>query len=247
MKNPKHIAIIMDGNGRWASKRNHPRIYGHIRGGQIGRQIITTAAKQKLQYLTLFAFSTENWNRPKEELDILMKLLNKYLVKETSTMIQNSIHLRCIGHIEKFPGYIQERLKEAMEKTKKCQGMTLTLALNYGGRQEIHTAIKKIIKDVLIGKISIESVNEGIIDHYLETHFLPNPDIIIRTGGQQRLSNFLLWKASYAELFFIKKFWPNFSVQDFNDIIEAYQNRQRRFGSINSRISPSYLDWSVHQ
>ena len=233
METPQHIAIIMDGNGRWAKAQGHARTYGHNMGADTVHEIVTASAEKKLKYLTLFAFSTENWKRPQKELNILMKLLSKYLDREISTMMENNIRFCSIGYTKKFSLDIQQKLKKSMEKTKMNTGMTLTLALNYGGQQEIQLAMKNIAKDVLLKKIKVKDITEELINCYLETHFLPNPDIIIRTSGERRLSNFLLWKASYAELFFLKKNWPNFSVRDLNRIINLYHKRKRRFGAIS--------------
>ena len=222
----------MDGNGRWAKEKGYPRTYGHNMGAETVHKIVRASVKKKIKYLTLFAFSTENWRRPQRELSILMRLLSKYLDREIHTMIENNIRFCSIGCTKKFSFDIQQKLKKAMEKTKTNKGMTLTLALNYGGKQEIQLAMQNIAKDILLEKIAIKDIKERLIDSYLETCFLPNPDIIIRTSGEKRLSNFLLWKASYAELFFLKKNWPSFSVRDLNRIIHLYRKRKRRFGAI---------------
>lgn len=222
----------MDGNGRWAKAKGYSRTYGHNIGAETVRKIVTASAKKKLKYLTLFAFSTENWRRPQTELNILMKLLSKYLDRETPTMMKNNVRFCSIGDTKKFSLDIQQKLKKSTEKTKTNTGMTLTLALNYGSKQEIRLAMQNIAKDISSKKIKIKDITEDLINRYLETHFLPNPDIIIRTSGERRLSNFLLWKASYAELFFLKKNWPSFSVRDLNRIINLYHKRKRRFGAI---------------
>ena len=232
VKVPKHIAIIMDGNGRWAEKRGYPRIYGHVRGAKAVKATVKIAAKKQIKYLTLFALSTENWKRPQEEINILMKLLSKYLDSEIDTMMQNNIRLRSIGQTQKLPIQIQNKLKNCIETTSNNKGMTLTLALNYGGKQEIKFVTQRIVRDVLSGQIKQADITEDLIDQHLETSFLPNPDIIIRSSGEKRLSNFLLWKASYAELFFIEKQWPDFSEEDLNYMINAYHKRKRRFGGI---------------
>ena len=233
MQTPQHIAIIMDGNGRWAKERGYSRTYGHNKGSETVRKIVTASVKKGLKYLTLFAFSTENWRRPQKELSILMRLLSKYLDREIPTMMENNVRFCSVGYTKKFSSDIQKKLKKAMEKTKENKGMTLTLALNYGGKQEIQLAIQNIAKDVLSKKIKVKNITEELIDCYLETCFLPNPDIIVRTSGEKRLSNFLLWRASYAELFFLKKHWPSFSVRDLNRIIYLYNKRGRRFGAIS--------------
>ena len=231
----QHIAIIMDGNGRWAEAKGYPRSYGHTQGAKAVRRVVVAAAKKKLKYLTLFAFSTENWKRPKKELDVLVKLLGRYLDRETRTMMQNNIRLCYIGHIEKFGLNVQQKLEKSVEETRTNKGMTLTLALNYGSKQELQLAMQKITRDVLLKKIKIEDMKEDLIDCYLETYFLPHPDIIIRTGGEKRLSNFLLWQCSYAELFFLKKHWPSFSGKDLTQVIDLYYKRKRRFGAIKER------------
>ncbi len=232
VKIPKHIAIIMDGNGRWAEKRGYPRIYGHVRGAKAVKATVKAAFQKQIKYLTLFALSTENWKRPQEEINILMKLLNKYLDREIYTMMKNNIRLCSIGQTQKLPIHIQNKLKNCIETTSHNKGMTLTLALNYGGKQEIASVMQDIVRDVLSGRIKQTDITENLIDQHLETSFLPNPDIIIRSSGEKRLSNFLLWKASYAELFFTKKQWPDFSEGDLSYIIDAYRKRKRRFGGI---------------
>ena len=237
MRIPQHIAIIMDGNGRWAKEKGRPRTYGHNMGAKIVHKVVTASVKKKLKYLTLFAFSTENWRRPQTELSILMRLLTKYLDREIQTMMKNNVRFCSIGYIKKFSLDIQQKLKKSIEKTKTNTGMTLTLALNYGGKQEIQLAIQNIAKDILSKKIKVKDITEDLINRYLETHFLPNPDIIIRTSGEKRLSNFLLWKAPYAELFFLKKNWPSFSIKDLNRIINLYHKRKRRFGAVCEKSS----------
>lgn len=237
MKTPQHIAIIMDGNGRWAKEKGHPRTYGHNMGAKTVHKIVTASVKKKLKYLTLFAFSTENWKRPQTELSLLMKLLSKYLDREIQTMMENNVRFCSIGYTKKFSIDIQQKLKKSIEKTKANTGMTLTLALNYGGKQEIQLAMQNIAKDISSKKIKIKDITENLINRYLETYFLPSPDIIIRTSGERRLSNFLLWKASYAELFFPKKHWPSFSVKDLNRIIHLYHKRKRRFGAVCEKSS----------
>ena len=232
VKTLQHIAIIMDGNGRWAKERGYSRTYGHNKGAETVHKIVTASVKKGLKYLTLFAFSTENWKRPQKELSILMKLLSKYLDRETQTMMENNVRFCSVGYTNKFSSGIQQKLKKAIEKTKMNRGMTLTLALNYGGKQEIQLAVQNIAKDILSKEITVKDITKELIDRYLETYFLPNPDIIIRTSGEKRLSNFLLWKASYAELFFLRKNWPSFSVKDLNRIIHLYHKRGRRFGGV---------------
>ena len=223
----------MDGNGRWAKTQGYARTYGHNMGAETVHNIVTASVKKRLKYLTLFAFSTENWKRPQKELDILMRLLSKYLDSEIHTMMKNNVRFCSIGYTKKLSLDIQQKIKKSIEKTKTNTGMTLTIALNYGGKQEIQLAMQNIAKDVLLEKIKVKDITEELIHRYLETYFLPHPDIIIRTSGEKRLSNFLLWKASYAELFFLKKNWPSFSIRDLNRIINLYHKRKRRFGAIS--------------
>ncbi len=236
-KLPKHIAVIMDGNGRWAKKQGKLRIFGHENGVEAVRKTVESCAKIGIEYLTLYAFSTENWNRPKLEVDTLMKLLVASLRKELKTLTKNNIQLMAIGNIETLPKKALKELKEVIQKTSKNTGMTLTLALSYGSREELKTAIKEISSKVKNNIMSPENIDETIINTHLYTHFLPDVDLLIRTSGEHRISNFLLWQIAYAELYFIDVFWPDFSENHLVDAIISYQNRERRFGKTSEQLN----------
>lgn len=229
---PKHIAIIMDGNGRWAKERNLPRTMGHKAGVETIRRIIKECDKIGVKYLTLYAFSTENWKRPKDEVSALMKLLVEYLKKEFNELNKNNVIINNIGDISKLPEVCQKELKSAYERTKNNTGITMNLALNYGGRDEILTAIKKMTQDIEKGHISIDKINEDMFSKYLYTKGIPDPDLIIRPSGEQRLSNFLLWQCAYSEFWYSDINWPDFSENDLHKAIYDFQNRDRRFGGI---------------
>lgn len=229
---PKHIAIIMDGNGRWAKERNMPRSYGHKAGAENIRDIVKECDKIGVKYLTLYSFSTENWKRPKEEVDTLMKLLVQYLRSELKELDKNNVIINSIGDISALPLICQDELKKAYENTKNNTGLTLNLALNYGGRDEIVTAVKKILKDVDKGKIKAEDINESLFSDYLYTAGMPDPDIIIRPSGEKRISNFLLWQGAYTEFWYSNINWPAFKKEDLLKAILDYQKRDRRFGGI---------------
>lgn len=227
---PCHIAVIMDGNGRWALQRGLPRINGHQAGVESIREIIRGSASLGIQYLTLYAFSTENWARPKNEVNFLMGLLGSYLDSEIAELNQNNIRFNTIGRISDLPESIQDKIKSAQLKTSKNTGMTLTLALSYSSRTEITDAVKCIIDKVRAGEINPEHLTQELISKHLYTAQLPDPDLLIRTSGEQRLSNFLLWQVSYAELYVTEKLWPDFRKDDLLEAIDEYQKRERRFG-----------------
>ncbi|SHK33092.1 undecaprenyl diphosphate synthase [Clostridium cavendishii DSM 21758] len=229
---PKHIAIIMDGNGRWAKERNLPRTMGHKAGVETIRRIIKECDKLGVKYLTLYAFSTENWKRPKDEVSALMKLLVEYLKKEFDELNRSNVVINNIGDISKLPLECQKELKAAYEKTKHNTGITMNLALNYGGRDEILNAVNGIIKDVKDSKLDINKIDESVFSNYLFTKGMPDPDLIIRPSGEQRISNFLLWQCAYSEFWYSNINWPDFSEQDLHKAIYDFQNRDRRFGGI---------------
>ncbi|MCD6459777.1 isoprenyl transferase [bacterium] len=231
-KIPVHIAIIMDGNGRWARKQGFARIKGHNTGVETIRNIVTFSNEIGLKYLTLYAFSIENWGRPKREIKLLMKLLDKYLADELSLFLENNIRFNVIGLIEGLPLEIQKKIKYNMESTKNNTGLTLTLALNYSGRSEITTAVKNIVKDASSGKISSIDITEDFISSYLFTNDLPDPDLLIRTSGEMRVSNFLLWQISYSEIWITPVLWPDFSQNHLAEAVVDYQKRERRFGKV---------------
>ena len=223
---PKHIAITMDGNGRWAKERGKKRVFGHNQGVKSVRDTIEGAVEYGVEFLTLFAFSTENWKRPKAEVNALMTLLIKAINKETKDLIKNNISLKTIGDISQLPLKCQKELAESIKKTKDNTGMTLILALSYSGKWEIINAIKQLLQE----DISTEDFSEDIFQQYLTTNNVPDPELLIRTSGEKRISNFMLWQIAYSELYFTEKKWPDFRKEDLKDAIIEYQNRERRFG-----------------
>jgi undecaprenyl diphosphate synthase len=233
---PKHLAIIMDGNGRWAKKQGFLRAVGHEKGTKSVRITVETCARLGIENLTLYAFSTENWNRPKLEVDTLMKLLISSLKKELKTLQDNNIRLNSIGNLERLPNSAKKELLEVIEKTKTNSRMTLTLALNYGAREEIINAVKNISDKVKNNIISIDSIDESIINEHLYTQNLPDVDLVIRTSGEHRISNFLLWQIAYAEFYFTEVLWPDFRDEDLFEAIISYQKRERRFGKTSEQI-----------
>jgi undecaprenyl diphosphate synthase len=233
---PKHLAIIMDGNGRWAKQKGFLRAFGHENGTKSVRLTVETCAKLGIANLTLYAFSTENWNRPKLEVDTLMKLLINSLKKELKTLQDNNISLNTIGNIELLPQSAQKELLDVIEKTKGNSRMVLTLALSYGSREEIINAVKKISDKVKNNIISIDAIDESIINQHLYTQNLPDVDLLIRTSGEHRISNFLLWQIAYAELYFTEVLWPDFKEEDLYEAIISYQKRERRFGKTSEQI-----------
>lgn len=234
---PNHIAIIMDGNGRWAKKRNKSRDYGHKEGKKSVKKIVKVCAELGIKNLTLFAFSTENWNRPKLEIKILMKLLLTSLNEELETLTKNNIRFKAIGNLEKLPKRLLSYLSKVTEKTQNNNKMTLTLALSYGAREEIVDAMQAIGDKVKNNLISLKNIDESVINQHLYTHYLPDVDLLIRTSGEKRISNFLLWQIAYAELYFTKKLWPDFSKEDLYEAIVNYQQRERRFGKTSKQIN----------
>ena len=228
---PLHIAVIMDGNGRWAKKRGLPRVMGHRAGMKSVREVIKSCRELGIRYLTLYAFSSENWKRPKEEVETLMRFLNEYIDKELPSFIKNGIKLNFIGRMDGLPDFVRPRLKKATEETKDCGGMTLNVALNYSGRSEIIDAAKKFASQVKAGKRDIEDLDEGSFGGVLYTAGQPDPDLLIRTSGEMRISNFLLWQISYAELYVTPKLWPDFRKSDLISAVAEYQKRERRFGA----------------
>jgi len=236
-KLPKHVAIIMDGNGRWAKQKGFIRAIGHENGTKSVRETVETSAELGIENLTLYAFSTENWNRPKLEIDTLMRLLVSSLKKEIKTLQNNNIKLTAIGKLSTLPKKVFKELNEVIESTKNNNRMTLTLALSYGSREEMLNAVREISDKVKNNIISCENIDESIINEHLYTRNLPDVDLLIRTSGEQRISNFLLWQIAYAELYFTKVLWPDFTKQHLCDAIIEYQNRERRFGKTSEQIS----------
>jgi len=230
MDNPNHVAIIMDGNGRWAAQRGLPRIAGHSAGAKSVEEVIKAAKESGVKILTLYAFSTENWKRPKHEVDALFKLLENYIDSQTDILIKNDIRLSVIGRIEALPDSVRRKLKSVMDRTKSGSSLLLNLALNYGARTEIVDAVRAVAKDCASGKVNPDEIDEKAFSGYLYTKDLPDPDLLIRTSGEMRLSNFLLWQISYSEIFISKKLWPDFNKGDFIEALNEYRNRQRRYG-----------------
>ena len=233
---PKHIAIIMDGNGRWAMQRGEQRVFGHNNGVQAVRETAEAAAELGIKFLTLYAFSTENWNRPKDEVDALMHLLVVTISNEIKTLNDNNIRLRVIGNIHCLTPQVKTELEEAMEKTAGNTRMDLFLALSYSGRWEIVDAIKKIANQVQEGKLTLNQINEKLVSASMNAPDLPDPELLIRTSGEYRTSNFLIWQTAYTELFFSSKLWPDFRKSDFYEAIIDYQHRERRFGKTSEQI-----------
>ena len=229
---PKHVAIIMDGNGRWAEKRGLSRIEGHKRGVERVDEIVEEASRIGIKYLTLFAFSTENWKRPEYEVSFLMDLLKLYLETKKEKMLKNNIRFNVMGRIDGLPADVREKIEEVLEATKECDGLVLTLALNYGGRAEIVDAVRKLIKRLSDNGLKPEEVDEEIFSRFLYCPWLPEPDLLIRTSGEQRISNFMLWQLAYTELYFTPVLWPDFTKEEFLKAIEDYKRRERRFGGL---------------
>lgn len=233
---PKHVAIIMDGNGRWAKSKGQTRLFGHAMGVESVRRVLTGATEAGVKYLTLYAFSTENWNRPKDEVDGLMDLLVNTITKEIEDLHKNNVIVKTIGDIHGMPGDCGQRLFEATQKTANNTGTTLILALNYSAKQEIREAVKAIASAYKNSALELDDITDETIDRYLETKGIPHPELLIRTSGEVRLSNFLLWQIAYSELYFSEKYWPDFTEEDFYKAIHDYQNRERRFGKISEQI-----------
>ena len=229
---PEHIGVIMDGNGRWAKKRGLPRSAGHSAGADALKKIVTEANKLGIKYITVYAFSTENWKRPKEEVDYLMSLLLDYLRNAEKTLAGEDVVIRAIGSRKELSQEIRDQIVKTEEFTKNNKGIVMNIALNYGGREEITNAAKNICKEVQEGKIKIEDINDKIFSQYLYTENQPDVDLLIRTSGEQRLSNFMLWQVSYAEMWFTHKLWPDFKPADLHRAIIDFQNRGRRFGGV---------------
>lgn len=229
---PNHIAIIMDGNGRWAKNKFLPRTAGHKAGVETIRRVLRECKRLNVKHITLYAFSTENWKRPKIEVDALMNLLSSYLKSELQELHDENIKITAIGDLSNLPNKCVKELDNAIEFTKNNTGCNLNLALNYGGRSDIKNALVDIVKDVKNGKIEIEKIDENTISNYLSTKHIPDPDLVIRTSGEERLSNFLLWEVAYSEFYFAQVHWPDFNEKELQKAIFTYQNRDRRFGGI---------------
>lgn len=234
---PQHVAIIMDGNGRWARKKGNRRIFGHREALRAVREVIEAGVELNLGYITLYTFSTENWNRPKTEVLALMELLVSTIRKETPLLLDKNIRLRAIGHLDDLPGRPHRELMKSMELTKNNTGLTLTLALSYGGRSDILSAVNKIAKKAQTGELEPGEITEKVLRSQMSTHYLPDPELMIRTSGEFRVSNFLLWELAYTEIYITEKYWPDFSREDLYAAIVDYQNRERRFGKISEQLT----------
>ena len=232
MNVPQHIAIILDGNGRWAKKKGMPRSYGHTQGSKNVERICEDAYKMGVKYLTVYAFSTENWKRPKDEVDTLMNLLRNYMKTCLKTAEKNRMRVRVIGDKTALAEDIQKRIAELEEATKDNDGLCFQIALNYGSRDEMLRAMKRMAADCVDGKVGLEQVDEGLFETYLDTHDIPDPDLMIRTSGEQRLSNYLLWQLAYSEFYFTDVLWPDFTKEDLAKAIEYYNCTDRRFGGV---------------
>lgn len=232
LKIPNHVAIILDGNGRWAKKRLMPRNYGHIQGAKTVEQICEDADSIGIKYLTVYAFSTENWNRSEDEVGALMKLLRNYLVDCIERSNKNNMKVRVIGEKSRLSDDIRNKIDELEEATKNNTGLNFTIAINYGSRDEIRRAVIDIAKDVESGKVKPDDITEGVIEDYLDTKGIPSPDLLIRTSGEERLSNFLLWQLAYAEFYFTDVLWPDFNKEELIKAVEKYSGRDRRFGKV---------------
>jgi undecaprenyl diphosphate synthase len=231
-REPKHVAIIMDGNGRWAKARGRDRVMGHIKGARVAKKIVEQSVQLKLNALTLYAFSEENWSRPVREVNFLMRLLSRYIIKERKSLIKNNIRFRCIGNLERIPNSVKAEVEETMHSTAKNTGMVLTFALSYGGRQELVGAIKQMVNLANNQKINSQDITEDFISGMLQTAPLCDPDLLIRTSGEWRLSNFLPWQTIYTELYFTNTLWPDFTINDYKKALISYSNRERRYGNV---------------
>jgi undecaprenyl diphosphate synthase len=236
---PTHVAIIMDGNGRWAQNRSLPRPVGHKHGVESVQNIVRAAAKLGVKILTLYAFSTENWNRPPLEVQALMGLLKNFLQSELRTITANNVSLRCLGEKERLPEEVRQVLDNAIAQTAGNDGLILNLALSYGGRNEIVRAVRQIADECRQGLIKPEEIDDALVSSHLDTAGQPDPDLLIRTGGESRLSNFLLWQLSYAEIYITDTLWPDFREKDFISALTDFQNRQRRFGKTSKQVTES--------
>ena len=239
---PRHVAMIMDGNGRWAKKKGGERLFGHRNGVESVRQVVEAAGELGVKYLTLYAFSTENWMRPKAEIDGLMTLLTNTISRETSKLNENNVRLLVIGNIADLPSGVQKHLMQAMKSTSGNTGLSLVLGLSYSGRWEITDTIRQMCRDAVSGKIDPDGINSSLVESYLATSFMPDPELLIRTSGERRISNFLLWQLAYTELYFSPVLWPDYRKEHFYEAIIDYQRRERRFGKVEENPSAITLN-----
>ncbi len=236
MKIPQHVAIILDGNGRWAKSKGMPRNYGHTMGAKNVEVICKAAYDMGISYLTMYAFSTENWNRPADEVSALMKLLNSYLKNCIKTAARNNMRVRVIGDVTRLDATMQKQIKDLEEASRKNDGLNFQIALNYGSRDEMLRAIKRMMEDHDAGKLTVADITEQNFAHYLDTHDIPDPDLLIRTSGEQRLSNYLLWQLAYSEFYFTDVPWPDFSPEELKKAVETYSSRDRRYGGLKEEV-----------
>jgi undecaprenyl diphosphate synthase len=232
---PRHVAMIMDGNGRWAEKKGVERIFGHRNGVESVRQVVEAAGELGVEYLTLYAFSTENWNRPRNEIDGLMALLTRSITNETKKLNENNVRLLVIGKVSDLPKSVHKQLMQSVEFLSENSGLTLVLALSYSGRWEITDAVKKMMTDAASGKLNADLVDSQILESYLASSFMPDPELLIRTSGERRISNFLLWQLAYTELYFTPVLWPDYRKEHFYEAIIDFQRRERRFGKVSGK------------
>ncbi len=241
-KMPNHLAVIMDGNGRWAKSKGLPRLEGHRRGAKAVREVVENCRRLGLRYLTLFSFSTENWHRSEKEVSGLMKLFQQYLESDTQNLAKNGIRLRAVGNLEQLPKAVRESLHASMEATSCCEGMDLILALSYGGREEIVQATKRIASRVLAGELSVEEISNSTFSKNLWTEDIPDPDLLVRTSGEMRISNFLLWQLAYSEIVVTEKLWPEFDRATLLECLKVYAGRERRFGLTSEQIAKKVVE-----
>lgn len=240
MSLPKHIAIIMDGNGRWAQMRSKPRTYGHVKGTRVAKKIITSCSRKGISHLTLYAFSSENWMRPQGEVSLLMNLLKRYLKKETENLVKENICFDTIGDLSRLPSDILLAIEKAKFATSNCSGLKLTFAISYGSRWEIAAAAKALAQQVAAGTLDPSDIDESLLNAQMHTYPTPDPDLIIRTSGEKRLSNFLMWQAAYSEFYFSETLWPDFTELDLDLAIGNYLKRERRFGALTISQNPTH-------
>ena len=234
---PRHVAIIMDGNGRWAKQHGHERSFGHENGVSTVRQVTEIASEVGVEYLTLYTFSTENWNRPQEEVDALMNLIVVSIEQQTPDLIKNNVRLTAIGDMSRMPEFAASRLAKCMEDTSHCTGLVLCLALSYSSRWEIVEACRQLAREVASGQMKVEDIDDMALSARMATREMPDPDLLIRTGGDLRVSNYLLWQIAYSELYFTSKYWPDFTKEDFVDAVADYQARERRYGKTSEQVN----------
>jgi len=234
---PRHVAIIMDGNGRWAKQHGHERRFGHENGVSTVRQITEIASEMGVQYLTLYTFSTENWNRPQDEVDALMNLIVVSIEQQTPDLIKNNVRLTTIGDMKRMPEFAANRLSKCMQDTSCCTGLVLCLALSYSSRWEIVEACRQMAREVATGELNVDAIDDTVMSAHLSTCNMPDPDLLIRTGGDLRVSNYLLWQIAYSELYFTSKYWPDFTKEDFVDAIADFQARERRYGKTSEQVN----------